>query len=140
MIGAIFTVSLPDETVPYQSNGGRRNNVQLGVGRSVWAGTPPPAIPERALDGIPGCLAWLALLFAIASAIAFPRMLLLIAALLGFYSAVRFLFAGIANVMGLRKIDQWEKTDWFTRYQTEANSESRLIHTVRSVGYVLREE
>ena len=39
---------------------------------------------------------------------------ILIAALLGFYSAVRFLFAGIANVMGLRKIDQWEKTDWYT--------------------------
>jgi hypothetical protein len=110
--------------VPYQSTGGRRNNPQIGVGRSVWAGTPPPAIPERALDGIPGCLAWLALLFAIASAIAFPRILLLIAALLGFYSAVRFLFAGIANYMGLRKIRQWERTDWHERYQQEATAES----------------
>ncbi len=107
--------------MPYQSSGGRRNNVQLGVGRSLWAGTPPPAIPERALDGIPGCLAWLALLFAIAAAIAFPRGLLLIAALLGFYSAVRFLFAGIANVMGLRKIREWERTDWHARYQAEAD-------------------
>ena len=51
--------------MPYQSSGGRRNNVQIGVGRSVWAGTPPPAIPERTLDGIPGCLAWIALLLSI---------------------------------------------------------------------------
>ncbi len=106
--------------MPYQSTGGRRNNVQIGVGRSVWAGTPPPAIPERSLDGIPGCMAWVALLFSIASAIAFPRALLLVAALLGFYSAVRFLFAGIANVMGLRKIKAWEATDWRERYRQEA--------------------
>ncbi len=136
MLYAIFTVNLLDETVPYQSNGGRRNNVQLGVGRSVWAGTPPPAIPERALDGIPGCLAWLALLFAVASALAFPRMLLLIAALLGFYSAVRFLFAGIANVMGLRKIRQWEQTDWYERYQQEANDESLAWDAVHHVVIV----
>ena len=28
----------------------------------------------------------------------------------------------------------------YLRQKTEANSEQRLIHTVRSVGYVLREE
>lgn len=106
--------------VPYQSTGGRRNNVQLGVGRSVWAGAPTPAIPERALDGIPGCLAWLALLFSVAAAIAFPRALLLVAALLGFYSALRFLFAGIANIRGLRQIAEWEATDWRARYQRDA--------------------
>lgn len=119
--------------MPYQSNGGRRNNVQLGVGRSVWAGTPPPAIPERTLDGIPGCLAWLALLFAIISALAFPRMLLLVAALLGFYSAVRFLFAGIANVMGLRKIREWEQIDWHERYRQEATSEALAWDAVHHV-------
>lgn len=106
--------------MPYQSSGGRRNNVQLGVGRSVWGGTPPPAIPEQALDGIPGCLAWLALLLSIISAIAFPRTLLLIAACIGFYSAIRFLFAGIANVRGLRLIQRWEQTDWFAKYQQDA--------------------
>lgn len=110
--------------MPYQSSGGRRNNVQLGVGRSVWAGTPPPAIPERTLDAIPGCLAWLALLLSIICAIAFPRGLLLVAALLGFYSAIRFLFAGIANVMGLRNIKQWEATNWFERYALEATPEA----------------
>lgn len=119
--------------MPYQSSGGRRNNVQIGVGRSLWAGTPPPAIPERTLDGIPGCLAWLALLFCVASAIAFPRGLLLIAALLGFYSAVRFLFAGIANVMGLRKISQWEATDWHTLYQEKAGMDALPWDSVHHV-------
>ncbi len=113
-----------EASVPYQSSGGRRNNVQIGVGRSVWGGAPQPAIPERALDGIPGCLAWVALLFSIASAVAFPRALLLAAALLGFYSALRFLFAGIANVMGLRFIRQWEATNWRERYEAEARGDA----------------
>ncbi len=110
--------------MPYQSSGGRRNNVQIGVGRSVWAGAPPPAIPERTLDGIPGCLAWVALLLSIASAVAFPRTLVLIAALLGFYSAIRFLLAGIANVMGLRNIRQWEATRWHEQYLQDATPDS----------------
>lgn len=106
--------------MPYQSSGGRRNSVQLGVGRSLWAGAPPPAIPERTLDGIPGCLAWISLLFSVVAALAFPRTLLLIAALLGFYTAVRFLLAGIANIRGLRLISQWEKINWYERYQQDA--------------------
>jgi hypothetical protein len=110
--------------MPYQSTGGRRNNVQIGVGRSIWAGAPPPPIPERILDGIPGCAAWLALLLSIASAIAFPRTLLFIAALLGLYSALRFLFAGIANVRGLREIQQWEQIDWYRRYCDERTPDS----------------
>ncbi len=106
--------------MPYQSSGGRRNNVQVGVGRSLWGGTPPPPIPERVLDGIPGFAAWLALLFSVASAVAFPRFLLGVAAAVGLYSAARFLFAGVANVMGLRKIRQWAETDWYARYQADA--------------------
>ncbi|MCU0499412.1 MAG: hypothetical protein MUF87_18840 [Anaerolineae bacterium] len=110
--------------MPYQSSGGRRNNVQIGVGRSLWGGTPPSPIPERVLDGIPGFLAWLALLLCIASAIAFPRGLLLIAGVLGFYSALRFFFAGIANGMGLRQIRQWERTNWYQRYLDERNQDT----------------
>lgn len=110
--------------MPYQSSSGRRNNVLVGVGRSIWGGAPPPPIPERVLDGIPGCLAWLALLFCIASAIAFPQVVLLVAALLGLYSAVRFLLAGIGNFIGLRKIRQWENTDWHARYLAERKPDS----------------
>lgn len=110
--------------MPYQSSGGRRNNVLVGVGRSIWGGAPPPPIPERVLDGIPGCLAWLALLFCIASAVAFPQVVLTIAALLGLYSSVRFLLAGIGNVMGLAKIQEWEDTDWYARYLAEKHDQA----------------
>ena len=106
--------------MPYQSGGGRRNNVQIGVGRSVWGGTPPTPVSERALDGIPGCLAWVALLLSLTAAIIFPYTILILAALLGLYSALRFLFAGIANVIGLRRIKEWEATNWRTRYDEDA--------------------
>jgi len=123
--------------VPYQSSGDRRNNVQIGVGRSIWTGTPPPAISERALDGIPGCVAWVALLFSVASAVAFPRTVLLIAALLGAYSAIRFLLAGIANAMGLRRIRQWEATDWKARYDQERQKRPAGMLNWESVHHVI---
>ncbi|MFN8371658.1 MAG: glycosyltransferase family 2 protein [Anaerolineae bacterium] len=119
--------------MPYRSTGGRRNNVQIGVGRSIWAGTPPSPIPERVLDGIPGCLAWLALLLSIASAIAFPRTVLLVAAVLALYSAVRFLFAGLANVRGLRLIREWEQIDWRARYCEHHNEDSLPWDVVQHV-------
>lgn len=106
--------------MPYQSSGGRRNNVQIGVGHSVWGGSPPPPVSERTLDGIPGCAAWIALLLSLAAAVAFPYVILILAVLLSLYSAIRFLFAGIANFMGLRKIREWEAMDWYTRYEQEA--------------------
>jgi hypothetical protein len=102
--------------VPYQSGGGRRNNVQLGVGQSIWAGSPPPAISERFLDGIPGCLTWLALLLSVIGAVAFPRALLIVAIAVVLYSSFRFLMTGIAAVLGMRKIRQWEKIDWYEQY------------------------
>ncbi len=106
--------------MPYQSNGGRRNNVQLGVGQSIWAGTPPPAIPERVLDGIPGCLTWITLLLSVIGAVAFPRVLLIIAIGFALYSALRFILSGIGNVMGLRITRRWEKIDWVERYTQTA--------------------
>ncbi len=119
--------------MPYQTSGGRRNNPQIGVGHSVWAGTPPTAIPERVLDGIPGFLAWLALLISITSAVAFPRTLLLVAALLGFYAAIRFLFAGIAITRGLHLIREWETTNWYTQYQQDAHEGALHWDDVRHV-------
>jgi len=116
----IFT----DLPVPYQSSGGRRNNVQIGVGHTVWGGSPPPPVSERTLDGIPGCLAWVALLLSVTAAVAYPYAILVVAVLLGLYSALRFLFAGIANIMGLRYIEQWEATDWYLRYQENATPDS----------------
>ncbi|MCA9890104.1 MAG: hypothetical protein KC546_17115 [Anaerolineae bacterium] len=108
--------------MPYRTSGDRRNNVQIGS--SAWGGLPPTPIPERVLDGIPGFLTWFALLFCVASAVAFPRTLLSLAALVGTYTSVRFLLAGYANMRGLRLINQWEKTDWLEKYQAEATDES----------------
>jgi hypothetical protein len=109
--------------VPYQSKDSeRRKKAQFGVGWSLWGATPPPPIPELVLDGIPGFLAWFAFLFSIASAVAFPRTLLLIAALLSAYTAIRFFFAGISNFLGLQMIEEWEKRDWkvhYYAYQTD---------------------
>ena len=113
--------------MPYQSSGGRRNNVQLGVGQSIWAGTPPPAIPERALDGIPGCLTWMALLLSVIGAVAFPRALLVFALAVALYSAFRFLLTGIAAVIGLRMMRRWEKIDWYRALpQDRAAGRARL--------------
>ncbi len=86
------------------------------VGRSIWGGAPLPPIPERVLDGIPGFIAWLVLLLSLASAIAFPLTLMLTAALVALYLALRFLLAGIANSMGNRKIKTWERIDWHQKY------------------------
>jgi hypothetical protein len=119
--------------VPYQSTGGRRNNVQLGVGQSIWAGTPPPAIPERVLDGIPGYLAWLALLICIILSFVYPRALLLIAAAVGLYSAVRFMLAGIANVIGLRRIKAWQQIDWTAEYWAKADDDALPWDAVKHV-------
>jgi hypothetical protein len=110
--------------VPYRSDDNRRNSVQVGAGWSLWGGTPPPPIPERVLDGIPGFLAWLALLISIASAVAFPRTVLLIAAIIGFYSAVRFVIAAIANFYGLRLIKRAEETDWKAHYDAHATPQA----------------
>jgi len=117
--------------VPYRTSGERRSKVQ--VGSSMWGGLPPTPIPERLLDGIPGFLAWFALLFSVASAVAFPRTLLLIAALVGLYSALRFALAGIANIHGLRLIRDWEKTDWHQKYINEREDNSLAWEDVHHV-------
>ncbi len=107
--------------------------MQFGVGNSVWGGTPPPPVSERTLDGIPGCLAWVALLLSLAAAVAYPYSILIAAVLLGIYSAIRFLFAGIANVMGLRHIAEWEVTDWRAVYDREASPPSLAWDDVQHI-------
>ena len=101
--------------MPYTSNN-QRQPQRSNVGPSIWGGAPLPPIPERVLDGIPGFIAWLALLLSIASAVAFPRTLMLAAALVALYSALRFLLAGIANEIGNRKIREWEAINWHQKY------------------------
>lgn len=111
--------------MPYRaSDSERRNKVQLGVGWSLWGSTPPPPIPERILDGIPGFLVWFTFLFSIASAVAFPYTLLKIAALLGAYTSIRFAVSAMFSYRGLRQIARWEKTDWHQHYEEQKNAHS----------------
>ncbi len=121
--------------MPYRSSGERRNKTQLGMGWSL-GGMPPTPIPEKVLDGIPGFLAWLSLLFCIASAVAFPNALLLIAAIVGLYSSLRFLVAAIACLRGLRLIKQWESTDWEARYQQEKSDSALAWEDVHHIAII----
>jgi len=122
-----------EEAVPYQSVGNRRNSVQFGVGRTVWAGTRPSPIPERILDMIPGGLAWLALLLVLVGAYFAPMAVVLGAGLLAFYSAVRFSLAGAANLLGLRAIKRWEAIDWQAEYGRRAAADSLPLDAVHHV-------
>lgn len=119
--------------MPYQSSGGRWKNAQIGVGNSIWGGAAPPPVSERALDGIPGCLTWLALLLSLVAAIIWPYTILILAVALSLYTSLRFLLAGIANVMGQRKIKTWEATDWYARYEAEATADSLAWDAVHHV-------
>ena len=109
--------------MPYTSNSPRPPRPS-DVGRSIWGGAPLPPIPERVLDGIPGFLAWLALLVSIASAVAFPLTLMAMAALVATYSAFRFFLAGIANGIGIRRIEEYESIDWYQKYLDEKSPTS----------------
>ncbi len=110
--------------------------MQFGVGRSIWSGSPPPAIPEQVLDGIPGFLAWLALLLTVAGAVIRPRVVIGVAALLAFYTALRFAFGAVFNLVGLRRIRRWEQTDWVAEYERRAGPESLRREQVRHVVIV----
>ncbi len=124
--------------MPY-TTGNPRPPRPTDVGRSIWGGAPLPPIPERVLDGIPGFIAWLALLVSIASAVAFPLTLMLSAALVACYTALRFLLAGIANGMGMRRIRKWETIDWHQKYLAERGHTSleweRVHHLVIIPNY-----
>ncbi len=111
------------DTVPYTSDNPRPPRPS-DVGRSIWGGSPLPPIPERVLDGIPGFIAWFALLVSIASAVAFPLTLMLTAAAVASYSAFRFFLAGIANGVGIRRIKDWEAIDWQQKYQQDKTATS----------------
>lgn len=87
-------------------------------------GRRPLPVPQVLLDGVPGMLVWITFAYSIFSAFVFPRTLLLIAALLGLYTALRFTLAGLANLRGRRLIRQAEATDWYARYQQQARPDA----------------
>lgn len=87
-------------------------------------------LKRRALDAIPGTLAWLTLGLLTAGAAAAPALTLGAAALLAGYSALRFFLAGIATLRGLRNVQQWEATDWQVEYARRAAGDSLPLDAV----------
>lgn len=105
--------------MPYQSGEKRGANMLMGLGR-LRGRSRRPRLPERLLDALPGLIAWAVLIFCVAGAVLFPYTLLTVASLLVAYSALRFVIAGLANLRGLRRIRQAERTDWHARYIADA--------------------
>ncbi|MCS7070289.1 MAG: hypothetical protein NZM00_02210, partial [Anaerolinea sp.] len=78
-------------------------------------------------------MALIALALSIVLAVAFPYILLVIVVAVASYSALRFLLAGIANVIGLKQIKRWEQIDWTVYYNTHKHDEALPWEVVRHV-------
>lgn len=98
--------------------------MQPDIGHNPGPTTRSARLRRQALDGIPGCLAWLALLISLTLALYAPYSILTLAALIGLYSALRFLLAGIASFMGLRQIRAWKHRDWHEHWQQQAGPDA----------------
>lgn len=104
--------------MPYEFNVNRRFNPQFGLGTPYsGGGGKRPMISEVVLNAIPGFLAWLALFMVIGLAIKIPLVMIFLATILSVYTSTRFFFAGMALVLGLRYVRQWEAKDWAAEYQ-----------------------
>ncbi|NDJ75554.1 MAG: hypothetical protein GYB65_04780 [Chloroflexi bacterium] len=89
------------------------------------------AIPERVLDMLPGGLAWIGLVMVVLGAYYAPLTLVLAAALLALYSALRFTLAGTGTLWGLLHIRRWSGVDWRIEYirRMDANTlPLELVH------------
>ena len=82
------------------------------------------------MDAIPGTLAWLALTSALVGALCAPKALILGAALLAAYTAVRFTVAAAAALWGLRKVQRWEHSDWRAEHHRRATRGSLPVDSV----------
>lgn len=117
-------------SLPYQFNGSRRHSYQFGVGVSSWGGYNPSSLTEPWLNAIPGGLAWLSLILVLIGAVKAPLVMLFGAAMLSIYTAVRFLFAGAAVILGLRYVKEWEQKDWCEEYERLKTPESLPLDKV----------
>jgi hypothetical protein len=75
---------------------------------------------QRYFDAIPGTLALVALALALILAWLAPPILLVFAAALAAYSALRFVAATWANAEGLRRVRRAEQIDWRAWYASQA--------------------
>lgn len=108
--------------MPYRFNVNRRQNPQFGSGFEPFGTAKPITVSEKLLDAIPGGLAWASLVLVLWAAWKFPMAMLFGAALLSFYTTMRFCFAAIAVLLGLRQVRRWEQRDWEADYQQLAQA------------------
>lgn len=116
--------------MPYRFNTSRRHSHQFGIAWTSWSAAKPITLSEVILNAIPGGLAWVSLIVVLIAAIKAPLAMIFGAALLSIYTSVRFLFAGIAVLIGLRKIRQWEQIDWKAEYEQRRDSTSLALEKV----------
>lgn len=84
----------------------------------------------RLRDGLPGGIAWLALLMVTAGAIYAPLTVIAGVAWLACYMALRFGFAVAATLHGLRLIREWECIDWYAEYTRRRDAQSLPLDVV----------
>jgi hypothetical protein len=82
---------------------------------------------------ISGGLAWAALILVVLGTYYAPMAVIFGAALLAFYSAVRFSFAAAASLWGLRHVRHWEAKDWRAEYARLATSDSLPLDAVHHI-------
>lgn len=110
------------------------SNIQAGAkSRSDWTHQPHSPLTQWMLDAIPGCIAWVALIFCIVSAVIYPRVMLLIATLVAAYSALRFLLAGFTNLIGTRRIKQQKNTNWYAEYTAHKTEDTLAWDAIHHV-------
>ncbi len=125
--------------MPYEFRVTRRQSHQFGVGTAYWGTSTPSTFSESLLNAIPGGLAWVSLLVVIFAAWNLPLAMIFGASLLSIYTAIRFVFAGIAVMLGLRRIREWEVMDWRAEYERRRTPDSlpldRVHHLVIIPNY-----
>ncbi len=122
-----------------QPSRSRHNTSSIRSNNRIAISTPTSRIYTRVLDGLPGCVAWIAIVSAILGAVFFPTIILFVAVGFASYSAVRFFVAGYASIIGNRRIKQWDSVDWYQRYQEETKATlldwSAVYHVVIIPNY-----
>jgi hypothetical protein len=110
----------------FPSSGSRRSGLAASQQRPQRRelNTPPPSVGQRIVDGLPGALAWLSIIAMVIGAIFTPWIVFTIAAVCSGYMALRTVLAAYANWVGLRRIRQWENTDWQERYRRQRRAHS----------------
>jgi len=119
--------------VPYRFNDNRRYSEIFGAGLPALGAVKPATFSEALLNAIPGGLAWISLLLVLYTALFYPFWMFFGASLLSAYTSIRFAFAGLAIVRGLRLVKRWRAIDWRAEYERRVRDDSLPLADVHHV-------